>query len=236
MESSEPDASQKAKQPRSGISLQTLIIASVASAAASFVVARVWGPGTLIGAATAPVVVALVSEFLRRPVRTVAETAKKVPTARIVPAVRERSGAASDPAPGQEASSRTATAPQAHGWRPSWRAALVTGLIAFVIVVGVYTVPDLLVGHSITGNGQPTTFFGASSTGKSKASPTTTVTRTTTTTIIKTTPTTTTPTTTATTPTTSTTSTTPTETQTATTTTPVIASPAPGARTPTTAP
>jgi hypothetical protein len=44
--------------------------------------------------------------------------------------------------------------------RPRWRIAVVTGLLAFAIVVGVFTVPDLLAGHSITGNGQQTTFFG----------------------------------------------------------------------------
>lgn len=71
---------------RGGISLQTLIIASVASAAASFAVARIWGPGTLLGAAAAPVIVALVSETIRRPIRTVAATAKRVPSRRANPA------------------------------------------------------------------------------------------------------------------------------------------------------
>ena len=71
--------------------------------------------------------------------------------------------------------------------------------VAFAIVVALYTVPDLLAGRSITGNGQPTTFFGGSANVK-KTSPTTTVTTTTpTTTATKTTPATTTTTTTATT-------------------------------------
>jgi hypothetical protein len=60
---------------RSRISPPTLIITSLASAASSFAIARIWRPRTLIGAATAPVIVALVSEFLRRPVHAVANTA-----------------------------------------------------------------------------------------------------------------------------------------------------------------
>jgi hypothetical protein len=74
----------------SGISLETLIIASLASAAAAFAASRIWGTGTLISAAATPVVVALVSEFLRRPVQTVAATARKVPTVQTLPAVHKR--------------------------------------------------------------------------------------------------------------------------------------------------
>jgi hypothetical protein len=164
----DPNTDRRDNQPRSGISLQTLIIASVASVAASFAVARIWGPGTLLGAAAAPVIVALVSETLRRPMRTATATARKVPR-------RGRSSAPDPP---------ITDAPAAH-WRLRWGVALATGLAAFAIVVGVFTVPDLLAGSSITGNGQPTTFFGGSAASK-KAKPTTT--RPTQTTITKTTP------------------------------------------------
>jgi hypothetical protein len=169
--------------------VQTLIIASVASAAASFAVARIWGPGTLFGAAAAPVIVALVSETLRRPVRTVAETAKRVPTRGATPSPESQ-----PPSPGDQGS--TAATPvtdtgqvadaEAHTWRPRWRQAVVTGLIAFAIVVGLYTVPDLIAGRSITGNGQPTTFFGGSSSAKQQTHPTITVTTTAPATVTKT--------------------------------------------------
>lgn len=211
--------------------MQTLIIASLASAAASFAASRIWGAGTLISAAATPVVVALVSEFLRRPVQTVAATAKKVPTGRSLPAVRERAGAApedptrvsedptrvtADPAipagphspselppPRSRVEPPAATTPvadpvtiedaEADGWHPRWRLAVITGLVAFAIVVAVYTVPELLAGRSVTGNGQPTTFFGGSANVKKEASPSKTVTTTTpTTTVTKTAPTTTT--------------------------------------------
>jgi hypothetical protein len=80
-----------------GISLQTLLIASVASAVTSYVVSRVWGAGTLIGAAATPVIVALVAESLRKPVETVAATAQRVPVDRYVPVVRERVRVQPDP-------------------------------------------------------------------------------------------------------------------------------------------
>jgi len=219
------------REKRSGgrISLQTLIIASVASAAASFAASRIWGAGTLVSATATPVVVALVSEFLRRPVQTVAETAKKVPTLQALPAIPNRTIAAlsdstrvedptkvsTDPLTGAEPQSRsgqwrpgqgreappdvtpvvdpgTTKPTDANAWRPRWRLAVLTGLLAFAIVVALYTVPDLLAGRSITNNGQPTTFFGGSATANKKSIRTSTVTSSSsTTTVSKSTPTTT---------------------------------------------
>jgi hypothetical protein len=209
----------------SGLSLQTLVVASVASAAASFAASRIWGPGTLISAAATPVVVALVSEFLRRPVQRVSATARKLPAPQSLPAARKRTMAQTEgparvkPDPqiaaephspsGQQADPPAAIEPdvdsgtveptRAEAWRPRWRLALITGLVAFAIVVAFYTVPDLVAGHSITGNGAATTFFGDSANAKQKpgltttrtaTSPTTTITKTTPakTTITKTTP------------------------------------------------
>jgi hypothetical protein len=230
VESPGPNADRKDKRSGGRISLQTLIIASLASAAASFAASRIWGAGTIISAAVTPVIVALVSESLRRPVQTVAETARKVPAIQALPAVRSRTVAApndstrvpedptrvsTDPVPPAEPHSpagpprpgRRAEAPgaldpvldpattkptQANTWRARWRLAIVTGLLAFAIVVALYTVPDLLAGRSITDNGQPTTFFGGSATVTKKARPTSTVTTSNpTTTVTKSTPTTT---------------------------------------------
>src|SRR5664279_1776885 len=112
MDASEPTSGGGGRPPRSGISPETLIIASAASAAASFAVARIWGPGTLLGAAAAPVIVALVSETLRRPMKTVAATAR-----RTTPSPKTR----------------------VRAWRPRWALALATGGFAFAIVVGVFT-------------------------------------------------------------------------------------------------
>ncbi|MGO9793809.1 MAG: hypothetical protein ACLP8S_31130 [Solirubrobacteraceae bacterium] len=271
MESSDPHTGAREHRRLSGISPQTLIIASVASAAASFTVARVWGPGTLIGAAAAPVIVALVAEFLRRPMRTVAATAKRVPKARIMPGVRDRTSAPLDHAHVQSEPIRMGTgspsgtdlgstpAPLTRRAGPPgtvdaladpgtnvhanditrgrlrWRVAVATGLLAFAVVVGAFTVPDLVAGHSITGNGRQTTFFGSSPIIEKTTSPTTTVTITTPATPTSTAPrtttaqsatTVTTPTRTATTPTDTQTTTTPTTSTTPITTPPTTTAPA----------
>jgi hypothetical protein len=208
VESGVPNPDRKDHLPGGGISLQTLLIASLASAAASFAASRIWGAGTLVSAAATPVVVALVSEFLRRPVQTVATTAKKVPAVQSVPVVRKRRIAApggparedvnrgipAEPrSPSGQARARRRVEPpaaitpnveprtikyygKADPWRPRWRPALITGLVAFAIVVALYTVPDVLAGRSITGNGQASTFFGGAAGVKTKTSPTTTVT------------------------------------------------------------
>jgi hypothetical protein len=197
MESPDPDPDRRDDRRGSRISLQTLIVASVASAAASFAAARLWGAGTLISAAATPVVVALVSEFLRRPVEKVAATAKKVPTGHSVPVVRRPMiPGHEDPTRFEHPAEVTAnvdpeTTEPAGGeaWRPRWRLAIATGLLAFAIVVAFYTVPDLIAGSSITGNGDGLTFVGGPASPKKQASPTTTSTTSTPTT----TPTTTTP-------------------------------------------
>jgi hypothetical protein len=300
--SADPKEDRKSSRLGGRISLQTLIIASIASAAASFAASRIWGGGTIVSAAATPVIVALVSEFLRRPVQTVAETARKVPTVQTLPAVKriiaapanvayppgqptDTAAASTDTAaepsavrdspsgqarpghpdqgsppappvgdpgatppavsapsedpgttppavatpaeetgttppavatPAEETGTTTATAAT---WRPRWRLAIVTGLLAFAIVVAIYTVPDLLAGRSITGSGQPTTFFGVTSTVNKKSTSTTTVTTTApTTTVTKTSPTTTV---------TRTTSTSTTSTSTSTSTTPTLKPPGP---------
>lgn len=79
MVSPDRDPDRNETRRSSGVSLQTLIIASIASAAAAYGASRIWGTGTLISAAITPVAVAIVSELLRRPVQTVATSAKRIP-------------------------------------------------------------------------------------------------------------------------------------------------------------
>ena len=203
------------RRPSSGgISLQTLVIASAAAAVTSYIVSRIWGPGTLISAAATPVFVALVSEFLRRPVQTVSATAKRVPVVQRVPLARGRTASPSDQtvvdggpglgfpeeAPTLLSSAQAPTGVESAGRPrqraqvppivdpgfvavveadeeeqaagrsgPRWGLVLATGGIAFVIVVGVFTLPDLVAGRSITGNGSATTFFGGSTSSKPKS-------------------------------------------------------------------
>jgi hypothetical protein len=150
---------------RGGVSPRTLVIAAAASAAASYAASHLWGAGTVLSAALTPVVVALVSEFLRRPVERVSATAQRVAPIPIIP--RPGGPAGGDPAPpgpprpaaGDTRVEQGAWAPVTYEeparqtWRPRWRLVLVTGLLAFAIVAAVYTVPELLIGHSITGAG-----------------------------------------------------------------------------------
>ena len=56
------------KRTQGGLSATTLLIAGVASATAAIVIPMLWRPGTVFAAAMTPIVVALVSETLRRPV------------------------------------------------------------------------------------------------------------------------------------------------------------------------
>lgn len=168
MPSGDQDTPKRARTA-GGISLQTLLIASVASAVTSYVVSRIWGPGTIIGAAASPVLVALVAESLRKPVETVSATARRVPVVvQAVPVARSRTreqpGEADLPPPvdpGYVATleaDETIRATARSG--PRWGLVLTTAAAAFAIVVAVYTIPDLVAGKSITGNGKATTLFG----------------------------------------------------------------------------
>jgi hypothetical protein len=137
----------------SGISVSTLIIASVASVAATFVVSRVWGPGTIIGAAATPVIVAVVSEALRHP----AERLPPIPGVALPPRQEARRP---PPAPGGDGPDEFAGPRKdfRSGRRNRWRVAVVTGLAAFALVVGAFTLVDLVAGKPVTGGGHSTFF------------------------------------------------------------------------------
>src|SRR5215211_79837 len=55
-----------------GLSLQTLFVASAASAGAAIIVSLFWQQGTVMAAAITPVLVAVLREVIHRPVETVA--------------------------------------------------------------------------------------------------------------------------------------------------------------------
>jgi hypothetical protein len=198
---------------QSALSITTLVIASCSSLVAAAVVSRVWGGGTLVGAAVTPVIVALVSEGLKKPatvIGTVRETRTSArrydPVAEGRRGVREGDLAMASrtrPAPERERSIHRAGrgAPR----RPLILA-VVTGLVAFAIAAVLLTSSDLVLGRSVTGTGQRTTLFSGSSSNakKDQADTTTTEKKTTPSSTTPTTPTTTTPTQTSTTPTTTT--------------------------------
>jgi hypothetical protein len=61
-----------------GISLQTLLISSLAAVAAAVVVPMFWERGSLIATAVTPIIVAIVSEALNRPAKVITAAAPRV--------------------------------------------------------------------------------------------------------------------------------------------------------------
>jgi hypothetical protein len=165
-----------------GLSVRTLAIASAASLTAAIVSSRLFPPGTIYASALTPVLVAAVSEMLNRPADRVSELRRQRRTM-VMEAARapegEEAGAlrgAPDFARGADAEEEltvngngTGDAPpiRIHGRTRSrvlhpkvW---LATGAVAFVVVVGILTLPELIFGGAVA-NKHRTTFFGGGST------------------------------------------------------------------------
>jgi len=159
------------EKKQSSISTQTLLISALASAAAAVIVPLIWERGTLVATALTPVVVALVSEGLRRPAEAISSAAPKV-TRRTsgTPVHSPHSADRFDPLPPEE---RAAEPPSREDdpfglyerRRPArhhWRIALATGVAAFVIAVVAVTTSELVFGGPATRDGGRTTFFSRS--------------------------------------------------------------------------
>jgi hypothetical protein len=184
------------KEKSSGLSVQTLLISAVAAVAAATVVPMIWERGTILATAMTPVIVALVSEGLRKPVQTVSAVAPRVArrsgtgaaVRRFEPAAAEtvhpeRVGARGDgperfePLPGHlrdDAPSVRDDDPfglrKADGaGRPRLKIALITGLLAFVIAGGALTLTELAAGGSVSSNQRTSLFGGSTKKSKSKA-------------------------------------------------------------------
>ncbi|MFL5826014.1 MAG: hypothetical protein ACJ76V_05770 [Thermoleophilaceae bacterium] len=171
-----------------GVSLDTIIVASLASVTAMLITSHFWKGGTVISAAMTPVIVALASEAYRRPARKVTQLAPAVKRltpaeARLASRGRSRGGTLTAPRPEQRAVERNGGSSNENGsgvtvYRPRrnlhLKAAIATGLVAFVIGALVLTVPELVFGGSVT-TGSRTTLFGGghSSAARSKEKTTT---------------------------------------------------------------
>jgi hypothetical protein len=175
------------EEKSSGLSLQTLLISSVAAVIAAVVVPTFWERGSLLATAITPIVVAIVSEALNRPAKVITAAAPKV-------ARRSATGAAlRSPQPTGVGARGAGPERVGHG-APPWsrdpddpfglrageaprrrfpvKLAVITGLIAAVIGAGVVTASELAVfGHSIGHSGRETSLFGGKAT-KAKATPT----------------------------------------------------------------
>jgi hypothetical protein len=181
----------------SGLSLQTLLISSLAAAAAATVVPMFWEQGTLIATAMTPVVVALVSEGLRRPVERVSAVAPRVARRTATGAALRRFDPAAartrdhaelgargrgperfEPLPPHQREDAPVTREDdpyglraAERRRPRLKIALVTGLLAFVAAAAVVTVSELAIfGGSVSGQGGRTSIFGGSTKKKTEKS------------------------------------------------------------------
>jgi hypothetical protein len=159
------------KRTQGGLSVKTLLIAGAASAAAAIVIPMLWRPGTVFAAAMTPVVVALVSELLRRPVETVSSVRVRR-TARgtaILDPPPEEPFDPLAPASAEELAvlpEETAPPRAVHRRRPltarQWKLGLATGLVAFAAVAAVVTASELVAGEAVSGGGARTTFFSSS--------------------------------------------------------------------------
>src|SRR5262245_45831973 len=157
------------EKQQSSISIQTLAISAAAAVAAAVVVPMIWDRGTLIATAMTPVIVALVSEALRKPAAAISSAAPKM-TRRSgtgAPVSSPHSADRFDPLPPEE---RAAEPPPSSDdpfglrerRRPArhhWRLALATGAAAFAIAVVALTGSELVFGGAATRDDGRTTFF-----------------------------------------------------------------------------
>jgi hypothetical protein len=156
-----------------GLSLKTLLISAAAAAVAAIVVQQFWQRGTLIAAAMTPVIIAVVSEALHKPVKKISEvsTWKRTPdgTAIREPVEPRRAQEPFDPLPPEELveAPRVSSDDPYRLYQPRrsrrhhWRIALATGVLAFFIAAAVVTASELAIfGESVSEGGRRTTFFG----------------------------------------------------------------------------
>src|SRR5215212_5402091 len=193
------------KEKSGGLSLQTLLISAVAAVAAATVVPLIWERGTILATAMTPVIVALVTEGLKKPVEQVSAVAPRVArrsgtgaaVRRYQPDVaetrdHERVGARGegperfDPLPEHLRDEAPAVSEDdPFGLRKAGRRnqrlkyALITGALAFVIAAAVVTASELaLFGGSVTGNHRTSLFGGSTKSSTKDATPTPTPTAT----------------------------------------------------------
>jgi hypothetical protein len=173
------------KEDKGGsLSLQTLVISSLAAVAAAIVVPMFWARGSLIATAITPIIVAITSELLNRPAKVITSTVPKV-TRRSATGAALRSeqptgvgarGSGPEQLPPRREDPFGLYEEERPARRFPLRLAVITGLLAAVIGAGVVTASELAVfGHQI-GNDQRSTGLLGGKSSKSTATPTPTAT------------------------------------------------------------
>ncbi len=177
------------REQSGGLSVTTLVLASVGAATASIVVPLVWKGGGVVAAAITPIIVTLTSEALKRPVRKVQTVGvwRRTPQGTVV---RQPSGRDFDPVDPEE--ERIEVDPEQaddpFGLREPERRtiltrrrvmlALATAALAFAIAAVVVTASELTIFGDSVSSPHRTTFFGGKPATKAKATPTPTPTAT----------------------------------------------------------
>jgi hypothetical protein len=160
---------------QSGLSVGTLAIASASSLVAAVVTSKLWGGGTLVGAAVTPVIVALVSEGLKRPTQVIG-TVREARATRYDPVAEGRRGlregdldVARPARPGEGDRRRVhRVGPSPQQSRRRLLLAVATGLVAFVLAGVLLTGSELVFGNSaVSSPDKRTTLLG----GESKSKP-----------------------------------------------------------------
>ena len=169
------------REQSGGLSVTTLLIASGSAAAAAVVVPLFWERGSLVAAAITPIIVALTSEGLKKPVEKVSTVGvwRRTPEGT---AVRQPAGSDFDPLDPQEERfevdpERTDDPfglhePERGGFftRKRVMLALTTGVLAFAIAAVVVTASELAIFGDSVSRPNRTTFFGG--TERERATPT----------------------------------------------------------------
>jgi len=148
----------RGSQGGSGISFQTLAIASVSSLAAALVVHKVWGGGAIVGAAVTPIIVGIVGEALRRPAErltTTRDSSRRVPVGQGHDVGMPSRQRGDDPFGLWEQD--RARSSRGRTWLVL---GLVTGVIGFAVAAFFLTGSELVFGGSVSGGTRKTTIFG----------------------------------------------------------------------------
>ena len=169
------------KDPKSGgLSLQTLVISSLAAVAAASLVPMFWQRGSLLATAITPIVVAIVSELLNRPAKAITAVAPRVTRRSATGAAVRREqptgvgarGGGPEQLPPRREDPFGLYEDERPRRRYPLRLAVITGLLAAVIGAGVVTASELAVFHHQIGNDRRTTGLLGGKVHKSKATPT----------------------------------------------------------------
>lgn len=176
------------REQSGGLSVTTLLVASGSAAAAAVIVPLFWERGSLVAAAITPIIVALTSEGLKKPVEKVQTVGvwRRTPQGTAVRQPGGRDFEVHDPEE-ERLDVDPAQADDPFGLREPERAgfftrrrvvlALVTGLLAFGIAAVVVTASELAIFGDSVSREHRTTFFGGTS-KKKDATPTPTPTAT----------------------------------------------------------